>query len=136
MRLASFRPSEAAIADDLIIGEFPPSLPTRSSAGGLLVNNGAGLVVVFGKAGNETQTIVGIAVDAAGNLQKKWALSHPNPFEQDGDAVTNADGSIVYYFYNDSSPKLDKIRADALDGVMKLQKIRQDNGLPPLCRAA
>jgi hypothetical protein len=31
---------------------------------------------------------------------------------------------------------VDKIRADALDGVIKLQKIRKDNGLPPLCHAA
>ena len=31
---------------------------------------------------------------------------------------------------------VDKIRADALDGVIKLQKIRKDNGLPPLCRGA
>jgi hypothetical protein len=30
---------------------------------------------------------------------------------------------------------VDKIRADALDGVIKLQKIRKDNGLPPLCRS-
>jgi hypothetical protein len=29
---------------------------------------------------------------------------------------------------------VDKIRADTLDGVIKLQKIRKDNGLPPLCR--
>src|SRR5262249_56214033 len=31
-------------------------------------------------------------------------------------AGVNADGSIVYFFYNDSSPKLDKIRA--ADGVV------------------
>jgi len=30
---------------------------------------------------------------------------------------------------------VDKIRADTLDGVIKLQKIRKDNGLPPLCRS-
>ena len=30
---------------------------------------------------------------------------------------------------------VDKIRADTLDGVIKLQKIRKDNGLPPVCRS-
>ena len=132
IRLASFTVSAAAIADDLVLDDFPPALPSESTARGMAVNDKSGLAAIFGNGANETQTVVAVSADVSGKLTKRWAISHPNPIGGQGDeAAINADGSIVYFFYNDSSPKVDKIRAEdgAVLGTIHLDDFDIEAGL-------
>ena len=114
--LVSFVVSDAMVANDLILDDFPPPTPSRSTAFGMSVNDQSGLAAIFGNGANETQIVAGVSADANGKLTRRWAVSHPNPNGGQAEAAVNADGSIVYFFYNDSSPKVDKIRAE--DGVL------------------
>jgi hypothetical protein len=133
VRLASFTVSDATIADDLVLDDFPPALPSKTTARGLRVNDPSGLAVIFGNGANDVQTVVGVSSDAKGKLRKRWAISRPNPLGvREGDeAAINADGSIVYFFYNDSSPKVDKIRAEdgAVLGTIQLEDSDIEAGL-------
>lgn len=115
--LVSFTISDAAIADELPLDDFPPPLPNGPVVfGGMSVNDGSGLAAIFGNGANGTQTVAAVSADAKGKLTRRWAVSYPNPNGGRAEAAINADGSIVYVFYNDSSPKVDKIRAE--DGVV------------------
>jgi hypothetical protein len=116
IRLFSFTVSDAVIVDDLVLDDFPHPLPSKPTARGMAVNDQSGLAAIFGNGADEAQTVVAVSADAAGKLTKKWAISHPNPIGAQAEAVINTDGSFVYFFYNDSSPKVDKIRA--ADGVV------------------
>lgn len=133
IRLGSFTVSDATIKDDLILDDFPPALVSKSTARAMAVNEKNGLAAIFGNGANDAQTVVGVSSDANGKLTKIWTISHPNPLGvQDGDeAVINADGSIVYFFYNDSSPKVDKIRAadGAILGTVQLDDFDIEAGL-------
>jgi hypothetical protein len=112
----SFTISDAAIADDMLLDDFPSPAPGSPAVFGMVVNEQIGLAAIFGQGTDGTQTVGAVSADVNGKLTKRWAVSYPNPHGGRAEAAINADGSIVYVFYNDSSPKLDKIRAE--DGVV------------------
>jgi hypothetical protein len=114
--LVSFTIFDAAIADDALLANFPSPTPGRPTVFGMIVNEQSGLAAIFGNGANGVQTVAAVSADAKGKLTRRWAVSYPNPHGGRAEAAINADGSIVYVFYNDSSPKLDKIRAE--DGVV------------------
>lgn len=113
--LVSFIVSDAAIADDLVLDDFPSPTPGGPAVFGMTVNE-QGFAAIFGNGANETQTVAAVSVDAVGRLTRRWAVSYPNPNGGRAEVAINTDCSFVYVFYNDSSPKVDKIRAE--DGVV------------------
>ena len=116
VHLVSFTISDAAIADDVLLDDFPPPTPGKPSVFGMVVNEQSGLAAIFGKGADDTHTIAALSADAKGKITKRWAVSYPNPRGGRAEAAINADGSIVYVVYNDSTAKVDKIRAE--DGVV------------------
>lgn len=129
--LVSFTVSDAAIADDVLLDDFPSPTPGRPTVFGMIVNEQSGLAAIFGQGANETHAVVAVSADAKGKLTKRWVVSYPNPNAGRAEAAINADGSIVYVFYNDSSPKVDKIRAEdgAVLGTIQLDDAGIDAGL-------
>jgi hypothetical protein len=128
--LVSFTVSKAEITDELVLDDFPSPAPGRPTVFSMAVNEN-GLVAVYGNGANNSHVVVAVSADADGKLTKKWAVSYPNPSDSRPEATTNADGSIVYIFYNDASPKADKIRAEdgAVLGTVQLDDVDIEAGL-------
>ena len=129
--LVSFIVSDAMVADDLVLDDFPSPTPSRSTVFGMSVNDQSGLTAIFGNGANEIQTVAAVSTDAKGKLTRRWAVSYPNPNGGRAEAAINADGSFVYVFYNDSSPKVDKIRGEdgAVLGTIQLDDFDIGAGL-------
>jgi hypothetical protein len=129
--LVSLTVSDAAIADDLVLDEFPPLPPFDAAVYHMTVDEPSGLIAIAGRGPNESQTIATISVDTQGKLSRRWAVNPANPNGRLAAAAFNADGSVVYALYNDSTPKLDKLRAEdgAVLGTIQLDDVDIDAGL-------
>ena len=84
------------------------------------------------------KTAIGKARTAYGNAQdldrRKYALMiEAVAAEESGDTATAAKVYPLYASIDPARPSEDKVRADALSALLKVQQVRKDHGKPPTC---
>ncbi len=75
------------------------------------------------------------AYGTAGDLERrKYALMIEAAADEEmGDTEAAAKVYPLYVSIDPAQPTVDKVRADVLSGLLKVQQVRKDHGLPPTC---
>ncbi len=80
----------------------------------------------------KARTAYGTAPDVE---RRKYALAiEAVAAEESGDTATAAKVYPLYASIDPARPSVDKLRADALAALLKVQQVRQEHGLPATCK--